>query len=353
MIETPARATALESLLTTLGGQPTAVTIEQAEELVRQHFGIGAHAERLTGERDENFRMHVEGGDGYVLRIAHPAEPLEISDLSRAALVHLERVDPALPVQRVCHALDGDTRIQFTDQSQARRSGMLCTYLPGTPLILARRSPAQRESCGRLLARLGQALRSFEHSGSRRDLLWDLRHLPRLAPLLQELPDLAAVDFLTDFVARFASAVAPRLASVRRQFVHNDFNARNIIVDASDESRVTGIIDFGDSVHTALIADVAVGAVGQLSDAQTADEAIQHFVRAYCEVEPLDRQELALLPWLIAGRIVQNVVITSWRRARDPEDAHFKAFGPAFFEWRVELAKRLVSGPEPFSSAAE
>jgi len=147
-------------------------------------------------------------------------------------------------------------------------------------------------------------------------------------------------------------AVAPCFATVRRQFVHNDFNARNIIVDASDESRVTGIIDFGDSVHTALIADVAVGAIGQLSEPQTAEEAIQHFVRAYCEVEPLDCQELALLPSLIAGRIVQNVVITSWRRARDPEDPHFKAFGPAFFEWRVELAKRLVSSPELFSSAA-
>jgi Ser/Thr protein kinase RdoA (MazF antagonist) len=139
---------------------------------------------------------------------------------------------------------------------------------------------------------------------------------------------------------------------VRRQFVHNDFNARNIIVDPSDESRVTGIIDFGDSVHTALIADVAVGAVGQLSAPETADEAIQHFVRAYREIEPLDGQELALLPWLIAGRIVQNVVITSWRRARDPEDPHFKAFGASFFKWRVELAKRLVSGPDLFSSAA-
>src|SRR6185295_3593495 len=100
---------------------------------------------------------------------------------------------------------------------------------------------------------MGRTLKSFEHSACRRDLLWDLRQLPCLAPLLQELSDLAATDFLTDFVARFASAVAPRLASVRRQFVHNDFNARNIIVDASDESRVTGIIDFGDSVHTALI----------------------------------------------------------------------------------------------------
>jgi Ser/Thr protein kinase RdoA (MazF antagonist) len=296
--------------------------------------------------------MHVEGADGYVLRIAHPAEPPAISDVSRAALVHLARVDPTLPVQRVCRALDGDTRIQFTDQNQARRSGMLCTYLPGMPLIEATRSPTQRASCGRLLARMGQALRSFEHSACRRDLLWDLRQLPSLVPLLQELPGLAAVGFLTDFVARFTSAVAPRLASVRRQFVHNDFNARNIIVDPSDESRVTGIIDFGDSVHTALIADVAVGAVGQLSAPETADEAIQHFVRAYREIEPLDGQELALLPWLIAGRIVQNVVITSWRRARDPEDPHFKAFGASFFKWRVELAKRLVSGPDLFSSAA-
>jgi Ser/Thr protein kinase RdoA (MazF antagonist) len=167
--------------------------------------------------------------------------------------------------------------------------------------------------------------------------------VPKIASLIPKLPELPSVGFLQEFVAQFTAEIAPRLAGLRHQFVHNDFNARNIIVDAQDESRVVGIIDFGDAVHTALVADVAVGVTGQLATPETADEAAREFVAAYCEVEPLLAEELAILNWLIAGRIVLNVVLTAWHRIQNPAGGHFDGFDASFFEWRVEFAKRLVS----------
>jgi hydroxylysine kinase len=320
----------------------TSVALEQAEQFVREHYGIDARAERLTGERDENFHMRVENGAGYVLKVSNPAESPSVADLQIAVLLHLERTNPDIPVPRVRRSRGGQTGVNFNDRGAAR-SAVLYTFLPGKTLISATRSTSQRSACGRLLARMGRALRDFEHPASRRALVWDLRQLPRLSSLLPEVPTLENRAFIADFIARFEAVILPRLEAVRRQFIHNDFNARNIIVDSSDESRVTGIIDFGDSVHTGLIADVAVGVMGQLTTPETADEAIRDFVRAYCEIEPLDTEELALIDWLIAGRIVQNVVITSWHRARNPTDRHFDAFGTAYFAWRVELAKRLVN----------
>jgi hydroxylysine kinase len=103
------------------------------------------------------------------------------------------------------------------------------------------------------------------------------------------------------------SKVLPRLKLLRSQPVHNDFNSRNLLVDPEDETRITGIIDFGDLVHTALVADIAVGVIGQLATAQTADEAMLEFVGGYRAVEPLQTEELEMLKWLIAARIVQNV----------------------------------------------
>jgi Ser/Thr protein kinase RdoA (MazF antagonist) len=154
---------------------------------------------------------------------------------------------------------------------------------------------------------------------------------------------LLQAKFIRGFLAEFATQISPRLATLRSQFVHNDFNARNVIVDPTDESRVVGVIDFGDSVHTALVADVAVGVIGQLAAPETADESIREFVRSYCEVEPLSSEELAVLPRLIAGRIVQNVVMTSWHRARNPGGTHFDGFDAAYFEWRIALARRLAA----------
>jgi Ser/Thr protein kinase RdoA (MazF antagonist) len=154
---------------------------------------------------------------------------------------------------------------------------------------------------------------------------------------------LLQAKFIRGFLAEFATQISPRLATLRSQFVHNDFNARNVIVDPTDESRVVGVIDFGDSVHTALVADVAVGVIGQLAAPETADESIREFVRSYCEVEPLSSEELAVLPRLIAGRIVHNVVMTSWHRARNPGGTHFDGFDAAYFEWRIALARRLAA----------
>ena len=330
--------------------QPRLIPLSTAEAIARQHYGIESRAERLTGERDENFRLHIHEGPGFVLKIANAAEPPEVSDLLMAALRHVEQVDRTLPCPRVLRARDGKTLISFVDDRGANRTAMLYTFLPGNPLLTAVRSRAQRAACGRLLARLGRALRGFEHEASHRTIAWDLKHLPTLQNRLTQLPGLANAEFVADFLVHFASEISPRLSGLRSQFVHNDFNARNIIVDPADESCITGIIDFGDSVHTALVADVAVGVIGQLATPDTADESIRDFVAAYCQVEPLSAEELGVLDWLIAGRIVQNVVMTSWHRSQNPADTHFDGFDGTYFGWRIELAKRLVSSAPVASS---
>ena len=319
------------------------VSTIRAESLALERFGIRGRAERLTGERDENFWIRPQIGPGYVLKVANASEVPEITDLQIAALQHVGRVDPSLPCARVLHCKDGHTQARFIDDNGAARTVVLYSFLPGKPLLHARRSPPQRAACGRLLARLGHALRDFEHPGSHRPLVWDLKRLPELQGLLREIPGLLEAEFIRGFLADFAAQISPRLAMLRSQFVHNDFNARNVIVDPADESRVVGVIDFGDSVHTALVADVAVGVIGQLAAPETADESIREFVRAYCDVEPLSPEELAILPRLIAGRIVQNVVMTSWHRARNPGGTHFDGFDTAYFEWRVALARQLAA----------
>ena len=322
-------------------GQPLA--IPAVESFVCKHYGIEAKAERLTGERDENFWLRTEHGPGYVLKVASPAEPAELIDLQIAALRHLELTDPSLPCPRVMRSIEQRVEVRFESQGHGTRAAFLCTFLPGKLLLASARSPAQQVSCGRLLARLGRALRTFEHAAIRREIVWDLRQLPRLQPVCARIPGLLNAQFITSFLAQFAAEISPRLDPLRRQFVHNDFNARNILVDPTDEAHVTGVIDFGDAVHTTLAADVAVGVIGQLASPETADDAIREFVGAYCEVQPLTADELDILKWLIAGRTVQNVVMTSWYRAHDLAGRHFDGFDASYFEWRLALAQRLVS----------
>ncbi|HEX8758032.1 MAG TPA: phosphotransferase [Steroidobacteraceae bacterium] len=324
------------------------IATELAEKVAREHYGIEARAERLTGEWDENFRLHVAGAPGYVLKVAHASERPEVMELPTAALLHVARVDPELPCPRVVPSCAGSNRVTFLDAGGAPRTAFLYTFLLGEPLMMARRSPVQRAACGRLLARLGHTLREFSHPATRRILVWDLKQLPRIREVLRQLPDLKHTRFFSEFLARYETEILPRLSRLRSQPVHNDFNARNLLVDPNAESRITGIIDFGDLVHTALVADVAVGAIGQLAAPDTAERSIREFVAGYCGVEPLIAEELDVLGWLVAGRIVQNVVVTSWYRARNSSAEHFESFNTEYFEWRIALAERLAAGPSPF-----
>ncbi|MEP7245601.1 MAG: phosphotransferase [Gammaproteobacteria bacterium] len=341
----------LAPFMETMVGHGPSVPPEFVERVVRDHYGLDVHADRLTGERDENFRVRAGRGAEYMLKIANAAEQPSITQLSTAALLHMEKVDPGFPCPRVCRARNGQPQIQFDDPAGQVRTARLVTFLSGKRLLSVARSKKQRASCGRLAARLARALRNFEHPASHHMVIWDLQHVPLLHALLADVPGLPAADFISEFVTDFEARVAPRLATVRHQFVHNDLNVGNILVDEQDDSRVAGVIDFGDAVHTALIADVAIALVGQITTIEAMDEVIGDFLGAYQEVEPLQSTELEILNALVAARIVQGLLIPSWHRAKNPSATHFDAFDDAHVARRVAMVRRLMSGritrPEP------
>lgn len=325
------------------GGVRVPVGVQAAEGILRDHYGIDGRAITMTGERDENFCVIMDGVATYVLKVPGGGQPQAETDMFVSVLRHLEREDPRLPVPRLVPNRWGDDITCFTDASGEQRRALLCSFLSGTPLIDAPRVAAQREQSGRLLAKTAVALKNFSHPAMNRTLVWDLRQIPALAAFLPRLDDLPDQKFIARFIDGFASMIKLRLDLAPRQFVHNDFNARNIIVDQQDTSRVVGVIDFGDALHTARVADVAIGVIGQLSNADTAELAMHEFIAAYQSVTPLDAAECALLNWLVAGRIVQNVIMTTWYRTHGPNQEHFAAFGKDFFAWRLEFARQLVT----------
>jgi Ser/Thr protein kinase RdoA (MazF antagonist) len=98
-------------------------------------------------------------------------------------------------------------------------------------------------------------------------------------------------------------------------------------------------------VHTALIADVAIAAVANITNIEALETDLTDFVCAYHEVEPLLPEELAILNWLIAGRIVTGVLIPSWHRARNPAAKHFDDFSVEHIDRRIALVEALTSAP--------
>ncbi len=329
------------------------VSLEQVVSLVREHYGLTTHASRLTGERDENFRLRASGGGGYegapsagaeyVFKVAHPAENPGVTGLTAAALLHLESEDPSLPCPRLVRARDGQTRIRFTDARGASRTARLLTYLPGEPLISVASSAATRTACGRLGGRLARALRTFTHPAAHRAIVWDVRHAGHLAGLLTEVPRFPcrteAIGVLEDIVPRIGANL-PRL---RKQVVHNDLNPRNVLVGPGGE--LSGIIDFGDMTYTALIGDVAVTCAELMpEDCAAGAEAlasVREVASAYHECVPLLPRELDLLGTLVAARLVANTVVHEWHLHHNPAGDHYRPLEAGFIRERLRIAAQL------------
>jgi len=333
----------IEAFMATMVGSVAAVSAADAEQLARDRYGIKATAARLTGERDENFRLACADGSQYVLKIASAAEEPEITDLPTAALLHLERVDPAVPCPRVVRTLEGETLCRYRDRAGLERTVRILTYVPGKILRSAARSRAQRVASGRVAARLGLALREFTHPAARRPLIWDLRNVGRVVGLLEDLPDLAEREHVMSLLERIASLTGERLQAVRQQVIHNDLNDMNLLVDPEDEAVIVGVIDFGDLVHTALVADVAIVAADQIAAGESMRDSIADIVIGYHETLPLLPSELVLVNPLIAGRVLTDVVIPAWHRQRNPSGTHYSDLLPETVRARVTLAAELLS----------
>jgi hydroxylysine kinase len=338
----------LDAFMATMVASSTAVSTDEAERLAHDHYGLAATATRLTGERDENFRLSCTDGTQYVLKIASAAEDPTLTDLPTQALLHVERVDPDFPCPRVVRTLEGDTHFRYRDGDGGQeRTGRILTFLPGKTLRSATRSRAQRLASGRIAAKLGIALRDFTHPAACRPLIWDLRNIGCTLSLLEELPDLMDREPIAALLERVHRLAALRFQRLRQQVIHNDLNDLNLLVDPADEAVIVGVIDFGDLVHTALIADVAIIAADQVRTGESLRDSIADIVMAYHETTPLLPSELVLLNPLIAGRILTDIVIPAWHRHRNPAGAHYSDLAPEVVRARVALASELLSTDMP------
>ena len=316
---------------------PPRFTVEEAERIAADVFGVRGPAYALGSERDQAFLLE-DGRAGAVLKISNRREDEAFLDLEDAAIAHVAAVDPGLPVARPLAA-----RAQF-DGHQVRLFERRHGRKPGPEL----EDSAVREIAA-VHARLCLALRSFFHPAAGRELLWNLHATPRLRPLLEEIANPARRGLVARAIDRYEERVLPEWPRLRGQVLHGDFNLDNLLVD--ERGRITGILDFGDCCHTALAADVAIALASFLRGrpAEDAFRVARIALDGFASRLPLEPLELELLGDLVAARLAAIVSISAWRSHRFPDNA---AYIEAWDDdsWRL---LELLDGLEPEEIARE
>jgi Ser/Thr protein kinase RdoA (MazF antagonist) len=301
----------------TFADKPADVSVEEALAVARRAYGFVGRAIPLPGERDHNFHLVAEGGGQYLLKFAHPAEAPLVTNLQTSALLHVAGLDPSVPVQAVMTARDGRAELAL-EVGGARRIVRLLGYRPGVPLHRATRTRRQMRNVGGAVADLDRALRRFDHPAARHEIAWDIRHVRRLEALLPHVSRPDELGLLRWFFRRFDDGFSARLGRARAQVIHNDANPHNLLVSSDDPETVSGIIDFGDIVHTALVCEVAILASYHLSGGTDPFDGAAEAIAGYHERLPLEADEVDLIPDLTAARCLVTVAITEWRAPLNP-----------------------------------
>ncbi len=105
--------------------------------------------------------------------------------------------------------------------------------------------------------------------------------------------------------------------------IHNDFNPHNILADPADDTRIAGIIDFGDMVRAPLVQDLATAAAYYIQDEGHPLTAPLELVTAFHAVNPLLPEETDTLLDLMVIRAVVSAAITGWRARMQRENAAY------------------------------
>ncbi|HEV8697682.1 MAG TPA: aminotransferase class III-fold pyridoxal phosphate-dependent enzyme [Candidatus Limnocylindrales bacterium] len=302
-------------------------------KIARQAFDVGAlDARDLGSERDQTFLLLGEDAAALaVMKVSNAAEDPATLDMEALGVLHIARVDPSIPLaipRPVPGATSGSTDPADRRATYEAEDGVhhvrMYDVLPGRGRVEAGTLADDVLGLwGEMAACVGRALRGFFHPAARRTMLWDVQHTAQIRELLETIRDPSHRELVERALDRFDTAVTPVWPSLRAQVIHGDLTTDNALVD--DDGRITGIIDFGDMSHTALVTDIA-SLLDSLLNGRDGDELFRAgrlVLDGYQRITPLEPVELALTGELLAARAAVTIAISSFRSDRGLEDAGF------------------------------
>lgn len=292
---------------------------QDAERLARDLYDVTAVAVPLTSERDQNFKLTTPAGERFVLKIANSLEDPEFLEAQRQAMALVYQSKYRCP--RVLPLSDGEFLAEVQAPSGARHAVRLLSWVEGKPAGEVRHhSREYRRNLGRVLGSFDHALSDFDHPAAHREFHWDLlRGVETCRTHLSLVQDRAMRDLVGSVVDQFDRDLSGLVARLPRRVIHNDANDHNVIVVGD---RVSGIIDFGDMVHSCTVGNLAVAAAYAALGARDPLAAAADVVHGYTVERPLFDSEIEALLGLIRLRLCLSVVMAAVQMRQRPDDAY-------------------------------
>jgi Ser/Thr protein kinase RdoA (MazF antagonist) len=291
-------------------------TANEALEAALERYALAGSAAALPSERDQNFLIADPRRGRFVLKIANRGDSAELLDFQHEAMRRVAAGRCGIRVPLVVPSLAGAQVEILRSRAGVEHRLRVLSWIEGT--VLAECTPrggALLESIGASMARVDLALAEFAHPAMHRVLQWDLRHAGIARAHAALLPGLWRERVETAF-ARWEML---DWTSLRQGVIHGDANDHNVV---AEHDRMTGLLDFGDMVHTAVVCDLAVALAYAVLGERDPLAAAGAVIRGYHRHNPLTVAEQEALPALVHVRLAASLCYAAHNKIRNPDDAY-------------------------------
>ncbi|MEM9820090.1 MAG: aminotransferase class III-fold pyridoxal phosphate-dependent enzyme [Bacteroidota bacterium] len=296
---------------------------EQVKQLTATYFGLEVSVRKMPGYLDLNYYLKSADGREYLLKIAHFGEERASLEMQNALMLHLEKKGGAIS-PAVIPNQSGQTITPIEDAKGKTRYMRLLTWLSGQ--LWAQTQPKSaplRHALGQTCAHLNRQLLDFTHPAAHRELDWDLsQSLWVKAKVEQWIKSSEQKALLHYFIDLFEQRVVPAWGQLRKSVIHGDVNDYNIIVRAENEKQPICLFDFGDSLYTHTINELAIAAAYVAMHQPDPLAAVADLVRGYHQGYPLEEKEVELIYSMMAMRLCVSVVAAAGKRQTALENTY-------------------------------
>ncbi len=309
------------------------------ERLLQNLFDLSiSEIKKLDGYDNANYLLKA-GDERYIFK-TYPFDQ-ELLEIIRAETAVLNKIQEG-------HSGEFPRPIpfengEFVQVHSVKGSAQICrllSFVDGQFLGDLNNQPEHARSLGTFLAKLDLALAPLNVTVFKaRQWEWDLQYLQLNKKYLRAIEDPSKRSIVAYFMQQFDAEVLPISKDLRKQLIYNDTNEWNVLIK---KDAVSGFIDFGDLAHSFLINEVAIAATYLSYDKKEPLPWIASFLAAYHQILPLEKQEVEILYYLIAGRLCTSICNAAHSRLSQPDNDY--AGSSEEHAWSL-LTKWLEIGP--------
>lgn len=313
---------------------PPHFTTGEISDFISNTFNINGDVIDLYSDRDQNFLIHPDVGETFILKVFNPTEILPILDLQTQATQFIHQHNKSLQVP-----LDiGNVKSIEKDGNKYLLKRV--TYLKGNFLKDQQLGSNAYKQLGIFLGNLSHALYGFSHPAADRPFEWDIRTIDLIESRCSYLKSSAEQKTIFHFLNEYIKVVIPLRNKLRMSIIHNDGNDHNVLVD--DGGKTRGIIDFGDMVFSYQCAEIAVCMAYVGLDKTDPISSMVSVLKGYHSIFPLNKSELKALIYLVSIRLCISVTMSAWRTVLFPDNKYLSTSQESAWAFLNKLEKEKL-----------